>query len=487
MCHVPESRIVKLNNKGIRHDGGFILYWMTANRRLKWNYSLDRAIEWAVRLDKPIVVLEAVNCNYEWASERFHGFIINGMRDNSHEAEGKNILYYPYVELDKGKGSGLVLRLAEKSSLVVTDDFPAFFIPAMLDRISVKLPVLIEKVDSNGLMPMSKAERDFTTAYSFRRFLQKGLPDYIIEHPHEAPLDNITLPAPEKLPDDIVKRWPPASISFIENYPAELRKLPIDHRVKMIKGAGGYSRGRELLDLFIRDKLAFYDEKRNDPHEDATSNLSPYLHFGHISSHEIFCRIQEAQEWHPGKLSDYTRGQKEGWWGMGKSAEAFLDQLITWRELGFNMCRYNKDYEKFKSLPGWARQTLKIHEMDSREYIYSVEQFENALTHDPLWNAAQVQLIREGKIHNYLRMLWGKKILEWSPTPERALETMIHLNNKYALDGRDPNSYSGIFWILGRYDRAWGPEREIFGKVRYMSSANTARKVKVAEYIKRYS
>ncbi len=178
---------------------------------------------------------------------------------------------------------------------------------------------------------------------------------------------------------------------------------------------------------------------------------------------------------------------ERGWWGMGKSAEAFLDQLITWRELGFNMCRYNKDYEKFKSLPGWAIQTLKDHEMDNREYIYTEEEFENVRTHDALWNATQVQLVREGKIHNYLRMLWGKKIIEWSPTPERALEVMIHLNNKYALDGRDPNSYSGIFWVLGRYDRAWGPEREIFGKVRYMSLANTARKVRVAGYIKRYS
>jgi deoxyribodipyrimidine photo-lyase len=409
------------------------------------------------------------------------------MRDNCREAEGKNILYYPYVELAKGKGSGLVLKLAEKSCLVVTDDFPAFFIPAMLDRISVKLPVLIEKVESNGLLPMSIAEREFTTAYSFRRFLQKTLPDYLMDFPQASPLKNPRLEKLKSLSKDIIEKWPPVSLKFLENCTEELKKLPVNHNVKAVDKAGGSIAANRLLEIFINEKLSSYDEKRNEPYEDATSNLSPYLHFGHISSHEIFFRIQKNEQWHPGMLSETTRGQKEGWWGMGKSVEAFLDQLITWRELGFNTCIYNKDYDKFKSLPGWAKQTLKIHEMDIREYIYSEEELENSRTHDTLCNAAQVQLVREGRIHNYLRMLWCKKILEWSPSPGTALRIMIHLNNKYALDGRDPNSYSGIFWILGRYDRAWGPEREIFGKVRYMSSANTARKMKVEGYVKRYS
>ncbi|MBN1905318.1 MAG: deoxyribodipyrimidine photolyase [Deltaproteobacteria bacterium] len=487
MHPVPESRITKLNNKGIYPDGLFVLYWMTANRRLKWNYSLDRAIEWAQKLAKPLMVLEAVDCNYDWASERFHGFIINGMRDNFREAAGKNILYYPYVEPAKEKGRGLLMELAKHACLIIADDFPAFFIPAMLKKISERHLVLIEKVDSNGLLPMSMAGREFTTAYSFRRFLQKTMPDYLLNYPHESPLEDLSLKRLKALPKEIIEKWPPATLIFLENSTKGLAELPVDHNVKAVKDAGGQTEGDRRLKDFINKKLSAYDEKRNEPYEDATSNLSPYLHFGHISSHEIFYRIQEAEMWHPGKVSEYPRGQKEGWWGMGKSAEAFLDQLITWRELGFNMCRYNKDYEKFKSLPGWAKQTLKIHEMDNRKYIYTEEELEDGRTHDPLWNAAQVQLVREGKIHNYLRMLWGKKILEWSPSPERALEIMIRLNNRYALDGRDPNSYSGIFWTLGRYDRAWGPKREIFGKVRYMSSANTARKVNVAGYIKRYS
>ncbi len=172
---------------------------------------------------------------------------------------------------------------------------------------------------------------------------------------------------------------------------------------------------------------------------------------------------------------------------MSESAEAFLDQLITWRELGYNMCWQREDYDQYESLPEWAQITLAKHDRDHREYCYELEEFEAANTHNALWNAAQTQLVTEGRMHNYMRMLWGKKILHWSESPQEALKIMIHLNNKYALDGRNPNSYSGIFWCLGRYDRAWGPERPIFGKIRYMSSKNTARKFHVDGYLQRYS
>jgi deoxyribodipyrimidine photo-lyase len=171
---------------------------------------------------------------------------------------------------------------------------------------------------------------------------------------------------------------------------------------------------------------------------------------------------------------------------MSEASEAFLDQLVTWRELGFNYCSRRKNYTRYESLPPWALETLELHSTDRREYTYTIEEFEQALTHDPLWNAAQNQLRVEGHIHNYLRMLWGKKILEWSSHPSEAMQIMIDLNDKYAVDGRDPNSYSGISWVLGRYDRPWGPERPIFGKVRYMSSANTARKLRVKDYIRSY-
>src|SRR5262249_43473320 len=187
-----------------------------------------------------------------------------------------------------------------------------------------------------------------------------------------------------------------------------------------------------------------------------SSGLSPYLHFGHISAQEVYQAV--------------TLSRRPGF-------EHFLDELITWREIGFNMCANSPSYDQYDSLPQWARNTLSKHRIDKRPVIYSLEQLEAAATADGLWNSAQIELVTKGSIGNRLRMLWGKKIIEWSETPERALEIMIHLNNKYALDGRDPNSYTGIFWTLGRYDRPWGPERPIFGLVRYMSSASTARKL----------
>jgi deoxyribodipyrimidine photo-lyase len=238
--------------------------------------------------------------------------------------------------------------------------------------------------------------------------------------------------------------------------------------------------------LFLDERLESYAQFRNEPEKDVTSGLSPYLHFGHISCHQVFHELTHKENWSPNQLALEGKGQRRGWWGMGESAESFIDQLVTWRELGFNACYRTRDYDTYESLPSWAIQTLQEHQADKREYLYTLEQLERAKTHDLLWNASQMQLVQEGHIHNYLRMLWGKKILEWSRSPRQALEYMIELNNKYALDGRDPNSYSGILWVLGKYDRPWGPEREIFGKVRYMSSRNTARKVSVKEYMSKY-
>jgi deoxyribodipyrimidine photo-lyase len=237
---------------------------------------------------------------------------------------------------------------------------------------------------------------------------------------------------------------------------------------------------------FLDQRFRRYGEDRNEPDRDATSGLSPYLHFGHLSTHELFARIAQHEKWRPEKLSLRATGSREGWWNMSSNAETFLDQLITWRELGYNFTAHRPDYDRYESLPGWAQRTLQKHAQDDREHIYSLEKFEEAATYDPLWNAAQTQLVSEGVIHNYLRMLWGKKIIEWSPTPREALRVMIHLNNKYGLDGRNPNSYSGIFWVMGRYDRPWGPERAIFGTVRYMSSTNTIRKVSVKNYLQKY-
>jgi deoxyribodipyrimidine photo-lyase len=249
---------------------------------------------------------------------------------------------------------------------------------------------------------------------------------------------------------------------------------------------GGAAAARAALASFLDERLPRYSGDRNDVEANATSRLSPYLHFGHLSTWEAFDSLMGREGW-LGQLASRGTGAREGWWGVSPAAEQFLDQLVTWRELGFNMCvERPDDYDRYESLPVWARATLETHRRDARRPCYDLDTLAAGRTADPLWNAAQSQLRREGRIHNYVRMLWGKKILEWSASPEDALAAMIELNNRYALDGRDPNSYSGIFWTLGRYDRPWAPERPVFGTVRYMSSANTARKMPVKQYIRRY-
>jgi len=483
---VPDLRVRKGNRAPVDAGGRFVLYWMIANRRARWNYSLDRAIDWARALDKPLVVLEALRSGYNWASDRVHHFILRGMADNAERFKGHTLLYYPYVESGPEAGKGLIETLAGEACVVITDDFPAFFLPKMIASASAKTAVLMELVDANGLLPMRAADRVFPTAYAFRRFLQKTLPQYLPEHPRPFPLRGLHLPRLEAIARHVRDKWPAAGPGILSGAAKALTRLPIDHQVGVVQGEGGARAGEQRLRVFLERRMAVYDRDRNLPDVEATSGLSPYLHFGHIAAHQIFHAIMKKEDWFFDRMSPRSNGGRSGWWGTSAPAEAFLDQLVTWRELGFNMCWQREDYDRYESLPPWALKTLADHQEDRRPYLYGLERLASADTHDPLWNAAQTQLVREGRIHNYLRMLWGKKILQWTGHPREALHIMIELNNRYALDGRDPNSFSGIFWTLGRYDRAWGPERPVFGKIRYMSSKNTARKFDVSGYIERY-
>jgi len=470
----------------VQANGDYVLYWMIANRRAQWNYSLDRAVEWCEELGKPLLILEAVRCGYPWASDRMHRFILQGMADNRRHLNGKSVRYYPYVETESGAGNGLIETLAARASIVVTDDFPCFFLPQMVTAVANRLPVKCEAIDSNGLLPLRATDRVFARAYDFRRWLHKNLAPYLEEAPREDPLGGFTFPIVD-LPVEVQSRWPEASDELLTATPKILGSLPVDHQVEPASFDGGTLSASKVLKRFFTDRLTRYADERNNAENEAASGFSPYLHFGHLSAHEVFARLVKREQWTSAELAEKGKGSREGWWGMSREAESFLDELITWRELGYNMCWQDDDYMKYESLPEWAQTTLARHSSDPREFIYDLTELEASATHDEVWNAAQQQLVRDGRMHNYLRMLWGKKILEWSPTPRDALAVMIELNNKYAVDGRNPNSYSGIFWVLGRYDRAWGPERPIFGKIRYMSSANTLRKLKLKEYLNRYA
>jgi len=429
--------------------------------------------------------LDALRCDYPWASERIHRFVLDGMAEKTEELAGGTVCYYPYVETEVGGGKGLLEALAARACVIVTDDFPCFFLPHMIKSAAKTLSVKLEAVDSNGLLPLRAATTAFPTAYTFRRFLQKQLPMYLAEQPKAHPLSRLDLPKLDSLPNKILRRWAPTSATQLRDARL-LAALPIDHRLQTVTTKGGEHAAQSGLRDFLSERLGEYSELRNEPGQEATSGLSPYLHFGHVSSHHIFAELAKHERWSDEKLALKPSGSKEGWWGMSAAAEAFLDQVITWRELGFNMSSHRSDYDEYESLPPWALLTLAKHARDERESVYTLKDFAAAKTHDPSWNAAQRQLAIEGRMHNYMRMVWGKKILEWSRTPQEALEIMIELNNRYALDGRDPNSYSGIFWCLGRYDRPWGPERPILGTVRYMSSENTARKFHVNGYLKKY-
>ncbi len=484
---VPLLRIRRSNEAAVRPSRDFVLYWMITNRRLRYNFALDRALEHCRALGKPLVILEALRVGYPWASDRLHRFVMDGMRENTRFCEERGVRYFAYVEQAAGAGRGLLRALGENACIVVTDDFPCFFLPTMVASAAKQLDVLLEQVDSNGLLPLRATEQVAHRAFDFRRILQKELPKHLAEFPAADPLKKGKLALAPELAKKKFSKWPMSTNDFLSGAPESLATLPIDHSVKPVALRGGQDAARSQMELFFEKKFSEYAEHRNEPENDVASGLSPYLHFGHISVHEIFSVLARREKWEPEKLALRGNGSREGWWNMSPAAESFLDELVTWREVGYNFASHRQDYDQYESLPAWAQETLQDHAKDEREFVYSLEEFANAKTHDTLWNAAQTQLVREGKIHNYLRMLWGKKTLEWSRSAEEAARIMIELNNKYAVDGRNPNSYSGIFWVLGRYDRPWGPERPVFGTIRYMSSANTARKVSVKNYVRKYS
>ncbi|MCA9017971.1 MAG: deoxyribodipyrimidine photolyase, partial [Planctomycetaceae bacterium] len=363
--NVPEIRIRQLNELPIRGDGDYVLYWMIANRRTRYNYSLQRAVELSQGLNKPLLVFEALRSGYEWASDRLHKFVIQGMAANQQSLKDSSATYYCYVEPKPGHGAGLLEALAAQACAVVTDDFPCFFIPRMLQQIAPRLPVNLEAIDSNGLLPMRAASQVYPTAYAFRRFLHKKLPAHLLESPQANPLARIKLPPLKQFPAHILERWPQASARTLKATPEVLAELPIDHQVGPSVFQGGMNTAQSMLKQFLDKRFDRYLDERNLPEEDVTSGFSPYLHFGHISAHEIFDRIINREHWSVEKIFDQkATGKRAGWWNMSETAEAFLDQLITWRELGFNLCWQAAKYDQYESLPDWAQATLAEHQGD---------------------------------------------------------------------------------------------------------------------------
>jgi len=345
-------RISPINAEPVHVDRRYVVYWMIAARRPSFNFALDRSIAWARALGKPIVILEALRVDYPWASDRLHRFVIDGMRANHAAFADASALHHPYVERTRHAGRGLLERLAQDSAVIVTDDYPCFFLPQMVQAAGRRLDVRLESVDSNGLIPLAATYRAFRAAVHFRRHVQKTLRAHLLDAPSPRPFQGISLPTPARLPADVTRRWPAATNRLLSGDDRALRALPIDHEVPVCATRGGFEQARRALRTFVAKRLERYHVAHNHPDDRGTSRLSPYLHFGHLSAHEVFQTVMKHERWTPGRLPATASGAREGWWRVSPGAEAFLDQLIVWRELAFNTCaKRPHDYDRFESLP----------------------------------------------------------------------------------------------------------------------------------------
>jgi deoxyribodipyrimidine photo-lyase len=522
MTTFNDARVRKANDRPVNRTGGYVLYWVQMFRRLTHNHALDYAAAMARHYKKPLVVYEALKLNYPWATARVHQFMLEGMRENCAAAKAMGVSYWPFVETPGDPGRGLMRKLCEQACLLVTDDYPQFIVPAHI-RAVAGLDVPVHAVDGNGVVPLSLLGPPTAAAAHLRPKLHKLFPQ---GWPHRAnPEPDFDGLKGKGIAPPFDPWTPPRDLA------AFVKGLPIDQSVPAVPGAvGGPAEGRRLLAGFVDAKLNRYAEDRsqpNDPDTVSASRLSFHLHFGHLSMDEVVAAVL-GPRWKPDDINAKTRN-RDDYFCRDPNVNGYLDEAITWRDVGFqwNWARhqafvtshqssavtssgrkrigpkswqeegelpaFNFDTFDFSPLsergtlagvlPEWALATLTKHATDKREHLYSLEQFESAGTHDELWNAAQRELVATGRIHNYLRMLWGKKVLEWSPNPEAAYRVLEYLNNKYALDGRDPNSYTGILWCFGLFDRPWPPERNVFGNIRYMSSDNTAKKFKLKGYL----
>ena len=519
MSNFNDARVRRANDRPPNTRGKYVLYWMQMFRRFHANHALDHAIRLAAEWKKPIVVYEALKLNYPWASARHHTFIIQGIRDNAKAAKQLGVSYWPFVETPDDAGRGLVKKLASEACAIVTDDYPAFIVPAHNRALADRCEVPFLVVDGNSIVPLSMLGDAVSAAAHLRHRIHKHFADAWGHRAASEP--DIPKAAKGKI-DPPFDPWNPK-----QDVAKFVASLPLDQNVLAVPGVeGGSVAGRAVLSEFAERKLRNYADGRNhpdDPKRTAASGLSPYLHFGHVAV-QVVAEAVLGKRWSPRKINPKAKGKRDDFFTRDANVNSFLDEALTWRDTGYQwhfarlleisdphgggLSWQNKkgtrpqfNFETFDFSPGgertldvvlsdWAKATLKKHAADTRTYIYRLEEFENADTHDELWNAAQRELVATGRMHNYLRMLWGKKVLEWSKTPAEAYAVLEHLNNKYALDGRDPNSYTGILWCFGLFDRPWSPERKVFGAVRYMSSENTAKKFDLDsyyEYVERVS
>jgi len=445
-----ESERIRVLNDLSEGNGEYVLYWMQAAQRYSYNHALEYAIRKANELNLPVLVYFGLTDEFPEANLRHYRFMLEGLIEAGRKLAEMGIKLV-VVKTDPPTGA---LRLSTKAAVTVVDRGYLRVERDWRKEVAREINTRFVEVETNLVVPVEEAsDKEEYAAYTIRPKINEKLDKYMVEMEHSTPeLKSLGL-------DVGVDSVLDSGVDGV------LENLNLDRSVGPVSGfAGGYSHAKENLDLFIEDKLDGFSDYRNDPGKNYLSELSPYLHFGQISPLEIAIEVGGSNE---------------------AGVDDFLEELIVRRELSFNFVHYNDHYDSlWKVIPGWAEETLKEHEGDSRDYTYSYEEFENSETHDPYWNAAQTEMVITGKMHGYMRMYWVKKILQWSEGPERAYKIALALNNKYELDGRDPNGFAGVAWCFGKHDRAW-QEREVLGKVRYMSAGGLERKFSIEDYVER--
>jgi len=443
---IQKERISIFNDKEIK-SGEYVLYWMQSSHRTHYNHALEYSILKANELQKPLIVYFGITDNFPEANRRHYYFMLEGLKNVKASLEERNI---KIVILNKIPPIGAI-ELPKNASLTIVDAGYLKIEREWRKKVSEGIKCPFIQIETDVVVPVVIAsQKEEYSAATLRKKIKKVLDKFLI------PLKSINLEiSSENLNFESVD---------IENIDRLIKSLNIDESVvESDYFHGGTHEALKHFQNFLDNKLEGYERFKNDPNRDHPSNMSPYLHFGQISP--LFMALEVLKSNSPGK-------------------ESFLEELIIRRELSMNFVYYNSNYDSFLALPDWAKKTLLEHKKDKREPIYSLRELEKAETGDPYWNASQKEMMTTGKMHGYMRMYWGKKILEWIKSPEEAFKIALYLNNKYEIDGRDPNAFTGVAWCFGKHDRAW-KEREIFGKVRYMNANGLKRKFDADAYIKK--
>ena len=448
---VEPERIQPLNDAPCRDDGRYVLYWMQQSQRAAHNPALEYAIRRANEHDVPTVVVFGLMDDYPEATERHYAFMLEGLAETASRLEERGVGFV----MRHGHPRDVALELYAEAVEVVCDRAYLRHLIEWREDVASEAGRTVTQVEGDVVVPVDlasgKAEHSARTirprVNRHRERFLRGLSETRVARSASS----------LELRGDFDPRDVDGNLAAVSC----IREVPRSRRF-----TGGTDAARANLTSFIRSNLQGYDDGRNEPADDATSHLSPYLQYGQISPVEIANKIRSAKS------------------GSEEDVESFLEEMIVRRELSHNYCAHHPEYDQFSALPNWAQTTLREHAGDERSPTYTRRQLEAAKTDDRYWNAAQLEMVATGYMHNYMRMYWGKKILEWSKTPKQAFETTLYLNNRYLLDGLNANSYGNVAWIFGQHDRAW-TERPVFGKVRYMNANGLKRKFDIERYVDR--